>query len=166
MRISAAAARSRIGANRATGAVRILAAAMLLNGLTGCETLTPVTMGVGMASYMATGKGLADHAIGSITQSDCNILEGLLSGERRICEPRGTGVLGRVAPTGPSKAGTARAPALRLSDTFAALADVDDAGVGVPSSPPALRLSDSIEFTPSRAPAPRAPGDDIEIASL
>ena len=66
----------------------LLAVALML--MSGCETLNPVTVGFGIVSYATTGKGLADHAIGKLTQKDCNILGGILSAERKICEPLGS----------------------------------------------------------------------------
>lgn len=90
-----------------------IAVVALLSG--GCETLNPITLGIGLASYAATGKGFADHAIGTLTQRDCNILDGLLRSDRKRCEPHGspaaqTGFKGLFASRG------ANEPRLRLSD--------------------------------------------------
>ena len=86
----------------------LLAAALML--MSGCETLNPVTVGIGIVSYATTGKGLADHAIGKLTQKDCNILGGILSAERKICEP-----LGSAAAQRGFKGFFARSPAISIS---------------------------------------------------
>lgn len=123
----------------------------LVLGTSGCETLNPITMGVGIASYMATGKGLASHAIGTVTQKDCNILGGLLRSDRKICEPRGSA----AAELGfkglfPRKSG----PVLRLSDSMAvAAAETPSLEPAFPTLVPNLRLTDSIGPTIDRTPA-------------
>ena len=103
----------------------LLVAALLLTA--GCETLNPVTLGAGIVSYATTGKGLADHAIGKLTQKDCNIIGGILSQERKICEP-----LGSAAAQRGFKGFFAQSPVV-----------VDDEGT-------ALRLSESIARLPPR----------------
>jgi len=102
----------------------LLAALMLMSG---CETLSPVTVGVGIVSYATTGKGLADHAIGKLTQKDCNIIGGILSKERKICEP-----LGSAAAQRGFKGFFAQPPVV-----------VDDEGT-------ALRLSEGLTQLPPR----------------
>lgn len=110
----------------------------------GCETLNPITVGVGLASFAATGKGLADHAFGVLTQSDCNIPDGLLNAERRICEPHGS-VAAQQRFKGIFASAHDNPPALRLSERPVALSpalsslqfpEADALG--------SLRLSDSI----------------------
>ncbi len=126
----------------------LLGAALML--MSGCETLNPVTVGIGIVSYATTGKGLADHAIGKLTQKDCNILGGILSAERKICEP-----LGSAAAQRGFKGFFARSPAiedhegteLRLSESLAKV----PSGMELtslepfPLEAPVLRLSDTIE---------------------
>ena len=128
--------------------------------VSGCETLNPVTVGVGIVSYATTGKGLADHAIGKLTQKDCNILGGILSTERKICEPLGSaaaqrgfkGFFARAKPAG-HDGGTK----LRLSESIVTM----PAGTKVtnleslPADTPVLRLSDSVE--PSEAQSLHTP---------
>ena len=122
--------------------------------LSGCETLNPLTIGVGLASYATTGKGLADHAIGTFTQQDCNIIGGLFSAARRICEPKGSqaadlGFKGLFAQSWQDEA-----PHLQLSETVAEMAapvavgDAETDAVPVP----VLRLSDSITPIATQTP--------------
>ena len=145
-----------------------LAAGLLL--MSGCETLTPVSLGVGIVSYATTGKGLADHAIGILTQKDCNILGGIISPERKICEPLGSaaaqrGFKGFLAQSNADKdTGTT----LRLSDSIALLPpDVEYASLTPLGRTPILRLSEtvgSIEKTSSRTPEPLALGPPASTA--
>ena len=124
--------------------LRWLTAGLLVVVLGGCETLNPITLGVGLASYAATGKGLADHAIGTLTQRDCNILNGLLSPDRKICEP-----IGSAAAAGGFKGlfatRHATEPRLRLSVTrVIPTPALEDMSFAETSAKPVLRLSDSI----------------------
>ena len=121
-----------------------LAIAFLSCAISGCETLNPITLGVGLASYAATGKGLADHAIGTLMQSDCNILDGLLSAERKICEPLDSAV-SRGGFRGLFAGARTVEPQLKLSEhrvqstpalDAMSFSEVDDG--------PALRLTDAI----------------------
>ena len=139
--------RKRTGAVISANLLRVsmalwIAVGALLSG--GCETLNPITLGIGLASYAATGKGLADHAIGTLTQRDCNILDGLLRSDRKICEPHGssaaqTGFKGLFASRG------ANEPRLRLSDRrVQPTPALDVMNFGSLAQAPHLRLSDSI----------------------
>ena len=118
--------------------------------LAGCETLNPITMGAGIVSYATTGKGLADHALGRLTRKDCNILGGLLSAERKICEPLGSaaaqqGFKGFFAASSPGANGVGTK--LRLSESIAEVRPVSEVSRSVhfPLDTPILRLSDTIE---------------------
>lgn len=133
---------------------------MALLLVSGCETLNPVTFGIGLVSLAATGKGLADHAMSKLTQKDCNIIGGLFSAQRKICEP-----LGSAGAQHGFKGFFAQAPAdtddegttLRFSESI-----VVQTGNFAPSSVeptilagPGLRLSDTLEYSeeePSRTP--------------
>ncbi len=72
-----------------------LAVAAALPALGGCVAVASVSLqhfvtGAGIVSVLATGKGLADHALDLATQKDCRILEGLLKGSRKVCEEPGS----------------------------------------------------------------------------
>ena len=127
--------------------------------VSGCETLNPITLGVGLASYAATGKGLADHAIGTLTSLDCNILDGLLSAERKICEPHGslaaqTGFKGLFAGR-PETSPRLRLSERRVNPTPA----LNSMHFDVTEHAPVLRLSESIlpriESSSQRVSAPQ-----------
>ena len=124
----------------------LLAVAFLL--MSGCETLNPVSLGVGIFSYAATGKGLADHAIGKLTQKDCNILGGILSAERKICEPLGSAAaqLGFKGFFARSDADEHTGTTLRLSEQIADLPPEVEAASLAPltGGTPVLRLSDTV----------------------
>ncbi len=140
---------------------------VLALGASGCGTLNPITMGVGIASYVATGKGLVDHAIGTVTKKDCNILGGLLRGDRKICEPHGSaaaklGFRGLFAPK--------PTPKLRLSDSMAVtVAESASVESSLPTLSPSLRLSDSIVQTIDH-PSARVAGldnrEELHLAGL
>ena len=131
---------------------KLLLLALAAMTVSGCETLSPVTLGVGIVSFATTGKGLADHAIGKLTQKDCNILGGILSTERKICEPLGSaaaqlgfkGFFAKAVPE-PVDEGTT----LRLSEQVAApISDLQVSGAElVVSTTPVLRLSDTLHST-------------------
>lgn len=137
--------------------------------MSGCETLNPITMGAGIVSYATTGKGLADHAIGKLTQKDCNILGGILSSERKICEPLGSaaaqrgfkGFFARASVTVDGEGTT-----LRLSESIAQL----PSGVTLtsfetsPRGAPVLRLSDTIES--SKGKTLQTPDRVVQAISL
>ncbi len=156
-----------------TGAPRRVAVALLvalsLFSLSGCETLNPLTVGAGVASYVATGKGLADHAIGTLMNEDCNILEGLLRADRRICEPLGSAATASefkgIFNTG-SLAAREQVPRLRLSESVEVVrrAVPDDASQRLPMEP-ALRLSDSIAPRVTSPPPRIAAADSAGDAS-
>ena len=124
----------------------------------------------GWYRLLQTGKGLADHAIGILTQKDCNILGGIISPERKICEPLGSaaaqrGFKGFLAQSNADKdTGTT----LRLSDSIALLPpDVEYASLTPLGRTPILRLSEtvgSIEKTSSRTPEPLALGPPASTA--
>ena len=133
----------------------LLVAALMLTS--GCETLNPVTVGVGIVSYATTGKGLADHAIGKLTQKDCNIIGGILSQERKICEPLGSAAAQRgfkgffaQSPVVADDEGTA----LRLSESIAQLPPRMELTSFEPSplQVAVLRLSDTIESSSGNTP--------------
>tara|TARA_B100001123_G_scaffold407643_1_gene500079 strand:+ start:243 stop:716 length:474 start_codon:yes stop_codon:yes gene_type:complete len=120
--------------------------------VSGCATLNPITVGIGLVSYAATGKGLADHAIGKLTHKDCNILGGLFSPERKICEPLGSaaaqhgfkGFFAKV-PSGEDKEGTV----LRFSESIDP-SPGNVAAISLDASAlkgPLLRLSDTVEYS-------------------
>lgn len=88
----------------------------LLAPLTGCATFNPLTIGVGLASYKVTGKGLVDHALGVFMQKDCNILGGILSDNRAICENRRIFAKSRNVARVDNQANVF--PTLRLSDSL------------------------------------------------
>lgn len=147
----------------------VLLAALSLFSLSGCETLNPLTVGAGVASYVATGKGLADHAIGTFMNKDCNILEGLLRPDRHICEPIGSAATASefkgIFNTG-SLAARERRPRLRLSESVqvARRAVPDGASPPLPLAP-ALRLSDSIAPRVTSSPPRIAAADSARDAS-
>ena len=75
----------------------ILGALVLAGALSssGCATVVavvshPAVTGAGVVSLLASGKGLADHAMDMVTRRDCRLLDGLLREERRVCEERGS----------------------------------------------------------------------------
>lgn len=55
--------------------------------LTGCAG--PLLI-VSVASTVATGKGLSEHALSAATGKDCNILGSLLEKDRSLCEEPGS----------------------------------------------------------------------------
>lgn len=153
---------ARAGVSRCGGCrILTLAAVVALTlSTSGCETINPITLGIGVASYVATGKGLADHALGALADKDCNIIEGLLSLERRICEPKGSpgtqgGFRGLLSYRDRGGSDLARiAPKLRLSETW--YDHPQHAGHEITLTAEralTLRLSDSI--TPSAVRPPR-----------
>tara|TARA_Y100000588_G_C14121952_1_gene867696 strand:- start:436 stop:954 length:519 start_codon:yes stop_codon:yes gene_type:complete len=97
-------------------AVSSILVIVLLAPLTGCATFNPLTIGVGLASYKVTGKGLVDHALGVFTQKDCNILGAILSDNRAICENRRIFAKNRNSARVNNQVNVF--PALRLSDSL------------------------------------------------
>ncbi|MGE0385780.1 MAG: hypothetical protein AB7Q97_13695 [Gammaproteobacteria bacterium] len=76
-------------------AIGLTLLASAIAGTGGCAAVgTIVTSeymtGITVVSYLATGKGLSDHALGIATHEDCNVVSGVLSAERAICEPPGS----------------------------------------------------------------------------
>jgi len=149
-----------------------LAALLSSSGvLAGCETLQPLTLGLGVVSYVATGKGLTDHALGAVTEKDCNILQGLLSAERRICEPRDSRLAGRSDSPGPLARGEDRArdaaarpsPALRLAESLVARSPASSAAsLATSVTAPDLRFSPDL----GRAPGAANANERSQLASL
>jgi hypothetical protein len=53
-------------------------------------TLGQISMVAGAASTATTGKGLEDHALSYATGKDCNLIEGVLRKDRKVCETPGS----------------------------------------------------------------------------
>jgi hypothetical protein len=140
------------------------AALALTLAVSGCETINPITLGIGVASYVVTGKGLADHALGIVADKDCNLIEGLLSAERGICEPKGSyptrggfGGLLSYRDAGAADRSVIE-PRLRLSESRYDPRQSTPRETTLTADALALRLSESI------APATRAPDGNAAYA--
>ncbi len=71
---------------------RLLLVSIIMLTLNGCAFaalgVNGLAMRAGIVSYAATGKGLADHAMGIATNQDCRIVEGMLRQARDVCVAR------------------------------------------------------------------------------
>jgi len=72
----------------------VTAAGFALSGCAGTIaagfTISQLSTVAGLASSAFTGKDLGEHALSMITGQDCRFLEGLLRGDRDICEDYGS----------------------------------------------------------------------------
>ncbi len=84
----------RVNRSRPVLVVGMIAVASLLPG---CASLVAIATHdlvttAGVASYIATGKGLSDHVLDAATGKDCKLVTGLASPQRNICERAGSGI--------------------------------------------------------------------------
>ncbi len=97
-------------------------AALALGGCAAVGTVvtSEYVSGASALAWIATGKTLSDHALSVATGSDCNLLSGLASSGRDICEAPGAvrpgeefrGVLAMLARPPVGQPATASGPAL------------------------------------------------------
>jgi len=153
---------------------RLPALACLALALGGCSGVVAVLQsevmtGAGIASFLLTGKGVADHALSAVSGRDCRIVSGLVRSDRGVCERPGSaptrgdfrGLMALVRPSAPpadtiglwsTPAGAAAAPvqaALHLRMSAGGFQ-----GVGPLDAPSSARSPPRIEVDESRDPAP------------
>lgn len=107
---------------------------LLSSAVSGCGAMlvvaqSQVLTGAGAASYVLTGRSLLDHAAGAVTKKDCHLIGGVVSDERKICEPRDSvhahagfkGLIGMLDKSSEDETpidAPLGAPSLRLSSTM------------------------------------------------